>query len=602
MAPVPDQLVEGLVALRTQVDALRLPLAARDAQQAARVAERASGQIADYILPRLRSLDAPLLTVVGGSTGSGKSTVVNSLVGRVVSRPGVLRPTTRHPVLVHNPADEPWFVDDRVLPRLPRITGADPATQPAGADDVFGLRLVADPQQPGGLALLDAPDIDSVSGANRELAAMLMAAADLWLFLTTAARYADAVPWAALRAAVARDAAIALVLNRVPPSAVAEVTAHLRGLLAEEGLAGAPLFVLAEEPLHDGLIPAASMEPIRRWLGDLAGDATARAAVARRTLDGAIDNLAVELLPVADAADRQVLAAARLRELAAAPFDAAVARVDELTADGSLLRGEVLARWQEFVGASEMFRSLETGMARFRDRVSRAVRGAPVEPQQVVEAVESGLARVLTEELAAAFERADAAWRDDPIGRELLGGEDMSRPPADGRARAEELVRLWQGDVLDMVRSEGAGKRSSARALAYGVNGAALALMVLVFSTTGGLTGAEVGIAGGSAVLAQKLLEAVFSEDAVRRMSVTARAQLSERVRRYLDGYRATFTARVDSLGVDPEAGPALRRAVAQVVGAREPAVAAALPAAPLDAVPGPVRRSRVRDWFRGRG
>jgi len=473
--------------------------------------------------------------------------------------------------------------------------------QRAGADAVFGLRMVADPQQPGGLALLDAPDIDSVSGANRELAAMLMAAADLWLFLTTAARYADAVPWAALRAAVARDAAIALVLNRVPPDAVAEVTAHLRRLLAEEGLTGAPLFVIAEAPLHDGLIPAASVDPIRRWLGELAGDATARAAVARRTLDGAIDNLAVELLPVADAADRQVLAAARLRELAGAPFDAAVARVDELTADGSLLRGEVLARWQEFVGASEMFRSLETGMARVRDRVSRAMRGAPVEPKQVVEAVESGLSRVLTEELAGAFERADAAWRDDPIGRELLGDTDMSRPPADARARAEELVRLWQGDVLDMVRSEGAGKRSSARAMAYGVNGAALALMVLVFSTTGGLTGAEVGIAGGSAVLAQKLLEAVFSEDAVRRMSITARAQLSERVRRYVDGYRATFTDRVDSLGVDPDAGHALRRAVAQVVGAREPAAGTALPAAPPDAVPSPTRRSRVRDWIRGR-
>jgi hypothetical protein len=48
---------------------------------------------------------------------------------------------------------------------------------------------------PAGLALLDAPDIDSVVVENRQLAAQLLAAADLWLFVTSAARYADAVPW-----------------------------------------------------------------------------------------------------------------------------------------------------------------------------------------------------------------------------------------------------------------------------------------------------------------------------------------------------------------------------------------------------------------------
>ena len=62
-------------------------------------------QLSDYVIPRLVQIDAPLLTVVGGSTGAGKSTLVNSICGERVTESGVLRPTTRSPVLVHHPDD-----------------------------------------------------------------------------------------------------------------------------------------------------------------------------------------------------------------------------------------------------------------------------------------------------------------------------------------------------------------------------------------------------------------------------------------------------------------------------------------------------------------
>ena len=146
--------------------------------------------------------------VVGGSTGAGKSTLVNSLVKARVSAAGVLRPTTRSPVLVCNPSDAAWFRQGDLLPGLTRTT------EPS--DDPRALHLVTAPALPAGLAFLDAPDIDSVVDANRALAAQLLAAADLWLFVTTAARYADAVPWELLRSARARGAVIAMVLDRVP--------------------------------------------------------------------------------------------------------------------------------------------------------------------------------------------------------------------------------------------------------------------------------------------------------------------------------------------------------------------------------------------------
>ena len=108
---------------------------------------------------------------------------------------------------------------------------------------------------PAGLALLDAPDIDSVVSANRELATQLLAAADMWIFVTTAARYADAVPWDFLRAAVTRGTAVAVVLDRVPEGATAEVRADLATMLTEQGLGGAPLFVVPETTPYDAMLP-----------------------------------------------------------------------------------------------------------------------------------------------------------------------------------------------------------------------------------------------------------------------------------------------------------------------------------------------------------
>src|SRR5689334_12445786 len=76
----------AVTTLRDRVAQTGLPLelAEVDASRATRDALLA--QLDDYVIPRLRSLDAPLLAVVGGSTGAGKSTLVNSIVDAEVSR------------------------------------------------------------------------------------------------------------------------------------------------------------------------------------------------------------------------------------------------------------------------------------------------------------------------------------------------------------------------------------------------------------------------------------------------------------------------------------------------------------------------------------
>ena len=148
-------------------------------------------------------------------------------------------------------------------------------------------------------------------------------------------------------------------------------------------------------------------------------------------------------------------------------------------------------------------------------------------------------------------------------------GPELGRASRDLRRRAERSVREWQADVLEMVRTQGADKRSTARFLAFGVNGLSVALMVVVFSYSYGLSGAEVGIAGGSAVLGQKLLEAVFGDQAVRELAERARRSLEVRVSELLATERARYTDVLDSLALDVEAPETLRRASRRVEDAR---------------------------------
>ena len=553
-------MLTALVRLRDALQRATLPLELPGVDECRVARVEMIDQLEDYVLPRLVQIDAPLLTVVGGSTGAGKSTLVNSLVGTRVTAPGVLRPTTRSPVLVHNPADADWFGQDRILPDLERTAHA--------TTDPNALQLVASTSLPPGLAVLDAPDIDSVEERNRVLAAQLLAAADLWLFVTTAARYADQVPWDFLKQAADRSAAVAIVLDRTPAAAVAEVSSHLARMLTVRGLRDSPLFAVREGNVdNDGLLPASDVAEIKEWLGALAADADARSRVVKQTLEGAIRSLAAKSHLVADAAMEQVDMQARLLRDVDQAYDHAVRTIDEASADGTLLRGEVLARWQEFVGTGELIRGLESKVSWLRDRISNAVKGKPQQAGRVTVAVESGLQTLILENAENAAERTAAAWQSLEAGRQLLdeGGQDLARASRDFRARSDRAVRDWQQGVLDLVRKEGADKRTTARFLAYGVNGLAVALMVVVFASTAGITGAEVGIAGGSAVVGQKLLEAVFGDQAVRRLASDARRDLNQRVQALLDAERRRFVERLDKQEVSTTSPEEIREAARAV-------------------------------------
>jgi hypothetical protein len=555
----------GVLREVTANQAYRLDMPGADV--ARRTRDALVAQLDDYVLPRLRRLDAPLLAVVGGSTGAGKSTLVNSLVGSMVTPAGVLRPTTRSPVLVCHPEDEAAFADGRILPGLSRTTGA--------ATDHQTLQLVTSDTLAPGLALLDAPDIDSVVEKNRELATQLLAAADMWLFVTTASRYADAVPWDALRTAASRGTELAVVLDRVPPAAREEVSEHLREMLADHGLSAAPLFVVPESALRDGILPADATAELRDWYTELAADADERAAVVRRTLDGALESLRPRIAVLRRQTLSQAQGTAALYSAAREAYDDAVESVRQGVSEGTLLRGEVLTRWHEFVGSGEFLRTLEARVGRLRDQVTAAVTGRPLPGKDLTVALGSGVALLVTAAAEAAAERTAATWRTSPAGVSLLAAAPQLERASEGLTdEVQRLVRDWQAGVLDLVRREAAGKRTAARLTAYGVNATGLLVMVAVFASTHFIvTGAEVAVATGTTIVSQKLLEALFGDQAVRRLADRAREDLLTRVGALLDAERDRFERRVAEVGTDQADAERLRSAEKAVYAARKSAL-----------------------------
>jgi dynamin family protein len=554
MTVTPDhdsRMLTALVRLHDALKAAPLPLDVAGAGELRTTRLQLINQLEDYVLPRQMTVEAPLLAVVGGSTGAGKSTLVNSIVGRRVTAPGLLRPTTRSAVLVHHPDDAQWFGQDRLLPDLVRV---DEAT-----DDRHSLQLVAADTIPPGLAILDAPDVDSVEEGNRRLAAQLLAAADLWLFVTSAARYSDQVPWEHLQLAAERSTSVAIVLDRTPADAVHTVAAHLARMLASRGLKDSPLFTVPDAQVSpEGLLAPALTAEVRAWLTSLAGDSDARSAVVRQTLDGTVRSLARHAHGLADALNQQLAAVDALREAATTSYGSARQRAVTAATDGSLLRGEVAARWREFAGTGELLRSLEGRVGLIRDRLVSAVKGSGQQAEGVAAAIEAAVELMVLDHAEEAAAATASAWAELGTAGPILAGstDDISRASAGLRRSVEGEVRAWQQQLTELVKADDNERRTS-RYLAYGARGLAVTLAVTVLTDGApGESGAEVG---------RTLLEAVFGADQATTLVTRGRADLERRIGSLLAAEGARPVRLLDALGLDPEAGRQLRSAARRV-------------------------------------
>jgi len=509
-----------------------------------------------FVHPRVADIDAPLLVLLLGPTGAGKSSLLNTIAGSEVSKAGVLRPTTRDAVLYASESDS-----HRIL-----------ASSRLAAIAKERLKLAAAPASSDGVAVIDAPDIDSVERDNRELADVLVETSDLCVFVTTATRYADLVPWEVLRRVRERGLPLVVVLNRVPTDEHdrATVVADTKRLF---GLAGTPS---AQEPMDLIVIDEGDVEPdlsglarektrpLLERIERLTAEADEHRAVATLALAGALKGLAPLANAIADDLEHEAIDAEALRRIAASAYAEELASLVRALEGGLILREEVLRRWNDFVGADQVARFISSGIGMLRAMLLTAFRGTTPAPVTVVEAeMTTTLEALALRHATDAARRTSIAWSDRSQAAGLVARNPglWSASQGFGPAIREDLDR-WMREIVDDVRTHAGRKRAVAQVAALGVNVVSVAVMLGVFVHTAGLTGTEVGIAAGTAILNQKLLEAIFGEGAMAELIANARARLSALLTSRFEGERERFDALVPAPGGLRELAAELRAAV----------------------------------------
>jgi energy-coupling factor transporter ATP-binding protein EcfA2 len=551
-------------------------------------------QIDDYLLPRVRRSAAPLLVALVGSTGAGKSTLVNSIVGVPVSATGVRRPTTNSPVLACHPDDIDWFAENNFLPTLPRVRQEGLARP--GRDGL--LVLAASDGMPRGIALLDTPDIDSVVQAHHEFAYQFLDASDLWLFMTSASRYADGPVWEVLQHARERKASLGVVLSRVPQTYRSELTGHFSAMLDANGISAENRFVIEQTPLIDGMLPADAYQPIRDWLTETATQSDRRVAVLSQTMSGVLDTFKTRVPAMAGHVEAQVVLRTELRRAVETAYQSAFDEAGVALKDGTLLRGEVLARWEDCMVGGDLRPRRGAKPAKSATRKGKRARRGPSRPAALNTALRSAVESFIVSVADRAAEAVDGSWRADPAGAVLLAGaaaerardvrakqvfesvfgpagqsssdladvdikdadvikaadaaqaSAFSRSSPDLALRAARAVGAWQDHLARLMEAE--ETRSAVRRISF--DGEALSLVVLVAMLSEEASGlpppASAESEDGSIYTGpRRMLTSVFGETMLAELLAQARTDLSDRVRLLLDEELVRFVEVIDAAG-----------------------------------------------------
>ena len=234
--------------VRTRAAALRAALDSGGSRLPASDVDRAQVAIAKAA-ERISIAGGHTVVALAGATGSGKSSLFNTLIGADVAKVGARRPTTATPTAAVWGSESPSALLDwlkvgaryKVAEKTPHVAGS-------GVDahdrSVAGTATALAPgPELDGLVLLDLPDFDSHEAGHRVEVDRLLDLVDVFIWVTDPQKYADARLHEEYIARLsAHDAVTMVVLNqadRLSPETLAACRSDLLRLVDADGVARA---------------------------------------------------------------------------------------------------------------------------------------------------------------------------------------------------------------------------------------------------------------------------------------------------------------------------------------------------------------------------
>ena len=237
--------------------------------EAAEIRDRVRRLVTDYLGPRTRAPHLRRVIGLVGVSGTGRSTLLNSLAGRRLAEVGPRRPTTTQ------------FLFWGGL-RVPFTLDALRRTAP-------GVVVETLRKPPANIGLVDVPAPE----ASEEAALRFLDIADGCVLVVSANRYADAWGFDVLDRIRRRHVLSLVVINRLPDGEDgSRLVADLRQKLDSRGLDDVTVIGVPEVPDADGILPFEAVadlwDVLHRW-GD---DETLRYAARRGSIDAVREDLA----------------------------------------------------------------------------------------------------------------------------------------------------------------------------------------------------------------------------------------------------------------------------------------------------------------------